>query len=175
MEAISFEEDQKWSGQLRIFHFAISSGLTILFIYLWHRPGILGIYLIGSKANLSETTVGAIILFTVFGLWGIFFQLLLTQFIIRIKDNSVQYKFSPFPSAFWRIPFDHIDHYEIRKYKAWQEFKGYGKKKYRHGEGRAYIMKGNWGLELFLNNGEIILLRTQKPELLKILMKKLLD
>ncbi len=152
-------------------YFVLASGFTILFIYLWHKPGIMskGIF-------FPDKTIGDLYLLSLLGLWVRFGLIFFTHFIIRIKENSVQYKYSAFPSGMkWKIPFESIDHYAIRKYNAWKEFRRYGMRSYRHKVGRAFTMKGNWGLELFLTDGEKILLGTQKPDLLRIVMNKLLD
>ncbi|MBE0650851.1 MAG: hypothetical protein IH595_08410 [Bacteroidales bacterium] len=76
---------------------------------------------------------------------------------------------------------EEIGKYEIRKYKAFLEFGGWGYR--RSGQklfskekaGIAFTVNGNQGLQLYLTTQAKILIGTQEPEGVKRAMKKLMN
>ena len=81
---------------------------------------------------------------------------------------SIRITFAPFTEFI--IPFDTIKSYEIRKYRPIREYGGWGIRFNRHG--KAYTVKGTLGLQMELTNGEKILIGTENPDKLLMVLNK---
>jgi len=68
---------------------------------------------------------------------------------------------------------DRIERFKVRKYRPIMEYGGYGFR-YSLRNGRAYNMKGNTGLQLYLVDGKRILIGTQRPEAIERAMEKMM-
>ncbi len=74
-----------------------------------------------------------------------------------------------------------ISRYEVRKYKPLSEYGGWGYRKIGRGlfkkqvPGVSYSVNGNMGLQLYLTNGEKILIGTHEAEGVGRAMKKLMN
>lgn len=80
----------------------------------------------------------------------------------RIDEHGIFY---PFHRSFKVIPWNTISNLYIRRYDAIFEFGGWGIKSIlRKNKGKSYTTKGDIGLQLELNNGDKILIGTQKKE-----------
>lgn len=91
-------------------------------------------------------------------LGGFFWRLELKT---RIDEQGIHYKFWPFFGWRHRI-WSELQSVEVRQYKPLLEYGGWG---LRLGmKGWAYNMAGNKGIQLVLQNGDRLLLGTQKPE-----------
>ena len=75
-----------------------------------------------------------------------------------ISHQTIEILFYPFSKVI--INKEEIEHAEIRKYKALTEYGGWG---IRFGNGKAYTISGNQGLQLQLKDGRKTLVGTQKP------------
>ncbi len=88
--------------------------------------------------------------------------LLSMRLYTRIDENGVHYRFFPFQFKWHTIRHKDIKEHNIRKISPWSEYGGYG---VRNGKsGKAYIIAGNDGLQLTLQNGNSILIGTNQPD-----------
>ncbi len=80
---------------------------------------------------------------------------------VRMDAAGIHYKFWPFFGWRHRI-WAELESVEVRQYKPLLEYGGWG---LRLGtKGWAYNIAGNQGIQLVLQNGDRLLLGTQKPE-----------
>jgi|AntRauTorckE5430_2_1112549.scaffolds.fasta_scaffold01535_5 hypothetical protein len=107
----------------------------------------------------NETMVIALLpLIILIGL--VFIPLALLELRTLITDDGVEVRFWPFSRR--RIFKSEIKSMRVCQYSPLGEYGGWG---YRvSSQGKAYNMMGKQGLQLELNNGEKILIGTQRPE-----------
>lgn len=107
--------------------------------------------------------------------WIVLIILFRARLITKITESGIHFKFPPFFNSMKTIRREDIGRYEVRKYRAWVEFGGYGSKESFRKGGKAYIAKGNMGLQLSRSDGKKILLGTQKPDLMRLAMAQWMD
>lgn len=99
------------------------------------------------------------------------FIVLLFQFIkmeTEIDENGIEIRMSPFVRK--RYLFNEISNMYIRKYRPIVEYGGWGIKGWKKSN-RAFNMKGDTGLQLELLNTDRVLIGTQKPEELAMVIE----
>lgn len=81
----------------------------------------------------------------------------------RIDDEGVRYRLQPFHMREKLILWDEIDTIHVRKYSPMAEYGGWGM---RHSikHGKAFNVRGNYGIQIVLKSGKKILIGTQKAE-----------
>lgn len=80
----------------------------------------------------------------------------------RIDREGVHYRMSIFHWKEQTIPWEDIDQIYVREYSPIKEYGGWGIK---HGpSGRAFNVKGNYGIQITKKNGKRVLLGTQLPD-----------
>lgn len=89
-----------------------------------------------------------------------------------IDDIRISYQFKPFHIKAREIKWDEISEFYIRDYRPFKEYGGYGLQR-RIKKGRSFTVSGNKGLQLVLKGGEKILIGTQKPKELKLIIEKI--
>lgn len=82
----------------------------------------------------------------------------------KINSSGIHCKFFPFHFKWQSIPWNEVENSEIRTYKAIREYGGWGLR--FNSTGKAYIIKGNSGLQLYLKNGKKILIGTNQSDAL---------
>jgi hypothetical protein len=82
----------------------------------------------------------------------------------EINSETIRYRFYPFILRDRFIYWNEIEKSYVRKYKPILEYGGWGIRYGIGGNGRAFNMKGRYGLQLELKNGKKLLIGTQKPE-----------
>lgn len=103
------------------------------------------------------------------------------KLITTIDEQGIKIGFFPHLMKVKSIAKENINRYEIRKYRPLIEYGGWG----LHSRGKgglirrrkwgvAYNVKGNMGLQLYLNYGARILIGTQNPSGIERAMKKLM-
>jgi hypothetical protein len=76
--------------------------------------------------------------------------------------EGVHYKMKLFHWRVRTILWDEIDQIQVRKYAPVKEYGGWG---VRYGQsGRAYNVRGNYGIQIIKKDGKRVLIGTQKPE-----------
>lgn len=117
-----------------------------------------------SDSALLASTLG-IILVTLL----LFYTRLTTQ----IKKDGIYLKFFPFQWSYKHYSWDMIDKCYVRTYSPLGEYGGWGIRYSMSGQGMAYNVSGNKGLQLELNNGKKILIGTDNPTELEAALTKL--
>jgi len=109
----------------------------------------------------SDDTTGQVIVFlSIAPLFILFYFLKLTT---EIDESGIHYQFLPFHFSKKTIHWHEMDDCYLRAYKPIAEYGGWG---YRtsFGNGKAFNVKGNKGIQINLSNGKKVLLGTQKQE-----------
>ena len=87
-----------------------------------------------------------------------------------INSDGVYVRYSPFNLRYKFFDWNDISKAYIREYRAIKEFGGTGIRVRL--KGKAYIVSGNYGLQLELKNGKKILIGTQYPDEIENELKK---
>jgi hypothetical protein len=95
-------------------------------------------------------------------LFGIGFPVFwaMMRLIVEVKDDHILIRYYPLMTR--KILFSDIKHYQARTYNPIREYGGWGLRGW--GNRRAYNVSGNKGVELELNNGQNIMIGSQKSE-----------
>jgi len=94
------------------------------------------------------------------------------KFETRITSDGVYYKYPPMVWKWKKVAYEELEDYRFRRYNAFTEFGGLGYKKKLFKKYHAIILKGDKGLELIFKNGKKLLLGTQKPDAMRLALKK---
>lgn len=105
----------------------------------------------------EQIAIGAVVTLVILGLFG------MMSLHTRIDATGIQYQFYPFHWSAQVIRWDEIQRAEVRQYSPIMEYGGWGMR-YTFGNGRAYNVSGNMGIQLVLKNDKKILLGTLRPE-----------
>jgi len=164
MNKILFTEiqrfDQHW---MRIPLYLLGIGNILLFSYGFYYQLILGIP--WGDNPMSDTAL-IFLTFFVFLIWiGLFLLFQKATLVTNIGTECIQFRYPPFITKNRTISLSEVKQMEIRKYKPLWEYGGYGIRT-SLGKGKAYNVKGNIGLQLYLKNGKKILIGTQKKEMI---------
>lgn len=90
----------------------------------------------------------------------------LTNLDLKLSSTGIQLKFFPLVLKPKLYLWEEIKSIKLRKYQPLQEFGGWG---IRIGLGKriAYSVSGNFGLELFMNDGRIIMIGIKNPKMIE--------
>jgi hypothetical protein len=124
-----------------------------------------------SDGGLISITIG----FNLF-IIGMLFLMLKIKLILEIRESGLIYRYLPFIFREKKISRSEIERFEVRQYKAIQEYGGWGFRQRRRfqNKGLAYNVRGNIGLQLYLKNGKKILFGTQRKEAINAAMQKMM-
>ena len=152
MNRILFTENQGFDRHwARIPLYLLGIGNIMLFAYGLFNQLILG-QPWGDKP-MSDAGLIIVSIFTLFIWVGIFLLFQKSKLITSIGTEFIQFRYPPFINKSRTISIEEIRHMEIRKYKPLWEFGGYGIRTSLR-SGKAYNVRGNIGLQLYLNNGK---------------------
>lgn len=147
MNKIQFQETQRFNQWWVWILLIVIFGFTVQPIWETYQSGI----------SLSSSQLwGFVILFIVILLF------LTLRLETKIDEKGVWVKYFP---VHWKPKFyswDSISQMEVKKYSPLMDYGGWGIRLGRNG--KAYNVKGNKGLQLFLKNGDGLLIGTQKEE-----------
>jgi len=158
-----FKEDQKFTQPLIYIGLSIAT-IVIFFPIIKEWDTITQLPLNKQLGSLS----GGIIICLVALLF------LFLNLNTRIDEKGISYKFAPFHFKSKLINWKEVDKAYLRKYDAISEYGGWGIKggiPWSKGNGKAYNVKGNIGLQLKLKNGNKILIGTQKKDEINAVLK----
>ncbi len=96
-----------------------------------------------------------------------------TKLKTMIRDDGIHLAYFPFFKNRF-LARERIESFEIRKYKPFREYGGYGLRNSLR-NGRAYNMGGNIGLQLYLVDGKRVLIGTQRSDAINRAMEKLIS
>lgn len=174
MNKIYFKEEQKFGSRLLYLIMGVIYAIPIvIFLYAFYQQFVLEQQWSDKPMSdfgllLTSILVFAIIIISGFLLFG-------SKLAVEVSNKSLQFTFKPFVNKPIRYFKSDIKRYEIRKYKPIKEYGGWGIKQGMKSIGRAYNVKGNIGLQLYLNNGKKVLIGTQRGEALNRAMRKMMD
>jgi hypothetical protein len=117
----------------------------------------------------SNLELGLLFLF-VFSISTFIFLLRLDTLITK---EGIYFRFFPVHRAYRKIKWSEIESAYTRTYQPLGEFNGWGIRYGATGKGMAYNVSGNQGLQIVLKNGKKILLGTQQPEVIEVVLKSL--
>jgi hypothetical protein len=107
------------------------------------------------------------------------FTILLPLFIFSfrlvtlIKQDGIYVRFYPIQTKMKFYSWTDINKLYIRKYKPLMEYGGWGLRYGFSGNGRALNVSGNVGLQIEFNNGNKLLIGTNKSNVMKEVLTKL--
>ncbi len=90
----------------------------------------------------------------------------------EIKENGIYVRYYPIHIKFKHYKWSDLQRVYVRKYSPIMEYGGWGLRFNNLGNGTAYNIAGNQGLQLVFPNGKKLLIGTQKPEELEMAIKK---
>lgn len=151
---MQFRESQKFNQWwLWLLNIVIFVGVSIVGYNSWENGGGLMPALVGPGSMALVMILLAII-----------------ELRTVITEDGIEVKFWPFGRR--RIFKSEIKNAKVRKYMPLKEYGGWG---YRIGPaGKAYNMQGNHGLQLEFNDGDRLLIGTQRPDELQAFIEKYL-
>jgi hypothetical protein len=158
---VLFKERQTFQQVwVRILIIGLSGFLIVWSLYFIYEQFILNVP-VGNKP-LSDT--GAIISLVLTLGFGIGLPLLFsrTNLLVTVDREALQISFSPFTHR--TIPIQSIIHCEPRTIELLREYGGIGVRFSFRGGGIAYIVNGNDGVQIELDNGKRLFVGSQHPE-----------
>lgn len=170
MNKVLFKEEQKfreWWQILLIIGSTIPA--MIIIIYTLIRQNVMGDPVGQSPAPLA-VLIGALIALII-SLW-VYFS---SKLEVRIEKDGIHYRFFPIIYKDKYISREEIQLFEIRQFKAKREYGGRGVRNgFLHKWGKAFIVNGNTGLQLYLRNGKKVLFGTQRSQAIMYAMNEMM-
>lgn len=121
---------------------------------------LIGAYnLLQNPPENSGLTLFLGILFILVGL-GLPLFILSCKLTTQVRYDGLYVRFAPFHRDFIKIGCNELKDYEVKPYNALTEYGGWGIRFGRRG--KAYNVSGNRGVQLTLENGENLLIGSQK-------------
>lgn len=161
---ILFTEDQRFR-QWWLWLILLSGDAVFLF---WVCKQLIFKVQVGDHP-MSDTSL----LLSAVGIILVSILLFYTRLNTQIKKDGIYLKFFPFHWSYKYYSWDMVDKCYVRTYSPLGEYGGWGIRYGMFGQGMAYNMSGNKGLQLELNNGKKILIGTNKPVELEEVLSKL--
>lgn len=138
-----------------------------IIIILANTAGFHALYQDYQKDNFAFTIlVGYCIFIAIFILLFYFMNLETT-----ITKEAIAIKYFPFHLKKRMYSFAEIQHLEVIKYNPIGDYGGWGVRLSRYG--KAFNVKGEYGLKLYFTNRKPLLIGTQKPDELKKILEPL--
>lgn len=163
-QAVLFTEDQRFK---QWWLWLIILGLNGFFLFLAYQQLILKKQVGDRPMNDSALLIAASIILLVT------LMLFYTRLSTHIKKDGIYVKFFPFHFAYKYYSWEMIAKAYVRTYSPLGEYGGWGLRYSLSGNGMAYNVSGNKGLQLELNTGKKILIGTDKPAELEAALNQL--
>jgi hypothetical protein len=168
---VLFKEEQKFSHPW--IWLVIFPALALLIFLLKYKEWQGGLIDADEKDDILGLIVLGVSLFIMMvGLTILFYKM---KLITLIKPDGIYFRYPPMINKERFISKAEISKYKIRKYHPSREYSGHGVKRGRRKTGRAYTVSGRIGLQLYLSNGQKILIGTHRKEALKHAMEKMIS
>lgn len=97
----------------------------------------------------------------------------ISRLVTKVENDCIYIHYYPFKKVWEKIDASDIFSYRLKTYRAYREYGGYGVRDSRR-RGKAYIISGETGLQLYLKNGTQILIGTQKKQAIKYAIDKVM-
>jgi hypothetical protein len=98
--------------------------------------------------------------------------LILPKLETRIQEDGIYVRFFPFHLSFRHYSWNDISQAYVRKYSPLGEYGGWGIR-FGFGNGKAFNVSGNMGLQIHFNNERKLLIGTNKPGEVEAVLKSM--
>jgi hypothetical protein len=92
---------------------------------------------------------------------------------VEITQNEIRFRFPPFLNKWKSINKIEIERFEVRTYKPVWEYGGWGIK--GNTRNKAYNVKGNIGLQIYLKDSKKVLFGTQHKQAIRLAMERMMN
>lgn len=174
MSKIIFTEEQKFGSTLLYLSMGAIYAVTVcIFTYALYAQFVLnepfGNKPISDKGLiLSTSLVFLVLLVSAFFLFG-------SKLVVIITNKKLVIIFKPLIIKPVTIVKSDINKFEIRKYKPIKEYGGWGVKQGAKKVGKAYNVRGNIGLQIYLKSGKKLLIGTERGDAILRAVKKMME
>lgn len=170
MNKFLFKEEQKFTEWWRIL-FVMAGTIPAIISLVFSLLKLKGIH---DPFNRSSMPVAISVIMIVF-LLGVIWVFFSFKLEVWITKDGISYRFFPLIYKNKFISKEEIQSYEIRQFKAKREYGGRGfRNGFLHKWGKACIVSGNTGLQLYLKNGKKILFGTQRQQAIIYAMNEMM-
>ncbi len=174
MNKTLFREEQKFGSlPLYLSMVVIFTIPIIFFLYAFYQQFVLKQPWGDKPMSDTGLVLTAGLVFVVLIVSG--FLLFSSILLVEVTNGSLYFTYKPFINKPVIYTTSDIERYEIRKYKPIMEYGGWGVRLGRRSVGKAYSVRGNIGLQLYLKNGKKVLIGTQRGDALLRAMKKMME
>jgi len=173
MDKILFREEQRFSQ--RWIWFLLLAAFAVAVVPLWY--GLICQVTTGQPWGDKPASNGVLALIAslvTLLMTGILLLFKSIRLQIEIRGNDIRFRYLPLVRKWRSIAITEIERYEVGKYRPVAQYGGWGIRQGSRKYGKAYNITGNIGLKLFLKNGKIILLGSQRAQALSYAMEKLM-
>ena len=115
---------------------------------------------------VGENPMPDLVLVIFWLVFGICFPALFVfgRLVTEVRNDGIYIRYIPFHRSFRRIGFEELKRYEVRTYRPLAEYGGWGIRYGLRGQGRAYNVSGNRGVQIEMSSGKRLLIGSQRPE-----------
>lgn len=170
MKKVLFKESQQfrqWWQIVFILMATVPSMVTCL--YALFQQMVIGVQVGNSPAP------NGVMIAVFLGLCALLWILFSLKLEVWIDHQGIHYRFFPLLLKSKLISKEEILRFEMRKYKPFLEYGGWGiRKGLMNKWGRAYCVDGNTGLQLYLKNGKKVLFGTQRSQAIQYAMNEIM-
>jgi len=153
-QEVLFSERQKFKHW---WLFLILLSVNALFIVGFYKQVILG-------QQFGDKPMSDAVLLTMIGLLSLLTILIFSARLETvIKSDGIYVRFFPFHLTFKHYKWDRLTKSFVRKYSPLTEYGGWGLRFGLFGQGNAFNVSGNEGLQLEFNDRKKLLIGTNKP------------
>ena len=174
MNKILFKEEQKFGSMPLYLSMGVIFTIPIIFfLYAFYQQFVLKQPWGDKPMSDTGLVLTAGLVFIVLIVSG--FLLFSSKLLVEVTNGNLYFTYKPFIHKPVIYTISDIERYEIRKYKPILEYGGWGVKQGKKSVGKAYNVRGNIGLQLYLTNGKKVLIGTQRGDALLRAMKKMME
>jgi hypothetical protein len=164
MTEFIYSEKQTYRNSIMIW---IPLGVLFFFIYGFYRQ----FYLHIPFGNHPMSDTGFIFVLIGFILFFVFFLSISLE--TKIYTNGISIRFYPIQFKYVFLKWDVIEKVEVVRYNPIIEYGGWGYRGFKNSYKRALNISGNKGIKIYFFDGKSLLVGTQKPEDLKLILSKI--
>ena len=164
METILFQEKQRFNQWWIHFIFSLINGFFMYGFYVQIiQDKIFGGKPMSDAGIIIATCISIMLTFLFY----------LVRLESQIKDDGIYVRFFPLQWKFKFFAWENLSKTYVRSYNPLIEYGGWGLRYNILGNGIAYNVSGNMGLQLEIQSKNKLLIGTNKPEELRAVLEKL--
>ena len=164
-EKIYFSETQKFR---QIWVWVLLVIIVVIGFY-----GMFQQLVIGKPFGNNPSSDEMLVVFSIIPVLLFFLFLFWIKLKTEICAEGVSIQFLPVHIKPKKIEWSEIESFQLREYRPLAEYGGWGVRRGLSGKNIAYNISGNTGLQLVLKNGKKILVGTNKPVEMEIVLDQL--